>query len=412
MHSIWKLFPDDAKREGSRIALCDHTRDRGMTDLVQAPYRFTLHSAIRDLDPEQWDALAGQQVFTRHAFLSLLEEHGCVGNDTGWVPAHAALHCGDVLVAAMPLYIKNHSWGEYVFDWAWADAYAHHGLRYYPKALCAIPFTPVPGARLLGIDAPSRRNLLSEVLAWCREVGLSSLHVLFPDEPDLAAGQALGLLRRSGVQFHWQSYGETCFDDFLARLNHEKRKKIRQDRRYAQQGGLQFVVREGLQIRSKDWDFFDRCYRHTYALHRSTPYLSRDFFGGLGEVLPESCVMIIAQRGDEPIASSLMLRDEDALYGRYWGALEYQPSLHFECCYYQGIDYAIQAGLKRFEGGAQGEHKLARGLQPVETYSMHWLADARFANAVSNFLDRETGGIESYLDELRERSPFRKEKSE
>lgn len=372
-------------------------------------WHFSLHSSICELPELAWDALAGGQLMTRHAFLRLFENHGCVGKGTGWIPMHAALRVGDELVAAMPLYAKTHSWGEYVFDWAWAEAYERHGLHYYPKALCAVPFTPVPGARIFARDAQWRRRLLEEVLAWCGEAGLSSFHLLYPNAEDLAVGESLGLLRRSGVQFHWQSRGEASFEDFLARFNHEKRKKIRQDRRYAHADGIRFETREGKEIRAEDWDFFERCYRHTYALHRSTPYLNRAFFHGFGEELAANCVLVRALREDRPVAASLMLRDEQALYGRYWGALEYHPCLHFECCYYQGIEYAIGAGLSRFEGGAQGEHKLARGLEPVETYSLHWLADARFAGAVADYLARETGGIEHYLDELRERLPFRRD---
>lgn len=369
--------------------------------------RFSLHPSIHELVAAQWDVLAGGQVTLQHAFLSLFEAHGCVGDDTGWQPMHAALHEGDCLVAAMPLYLKSNSRGEYVFDWAWAEAYERHGLDYYPKALSALPFTPVPGARILARDAHSREQLLAMVIAWCAEVGVSSFHLLFADGQDLAAGEALGLQRRTGVQFHWHSRGEADFEAFLGRFAHDKRKKIRQDRRHAHEDGLRFELREGTDIRAQDWDFFERCYRHTYALHRSSPYLNRAFFHALGARLPQHCVMVLALRGGQAVAASLMLRDERALYGRYWGALEYHPCLHFECCYYQGIEYAIRAGLQRFEGGAQGEHKLARGFEPVATHSLHWLADSRFANAVADYLARETGGIELYLDELRERMPFR-----
>ncbi len=370
-------------------------------------FRFSLHPSIHELPAHQWDVLAGGQVTLQHAFLSLFEAHGCVGEDTGWLPMHAALHAGDELVAAMPLYLKSNSRGEFVFDWAWAEAYERHGLDYYPKVLCAVPFTPVPGARILARDAACREQLLGGVIAWCGELGLSSFHLLFADARDLVAGESLGLMRRTGVQFHWQSRGEADFDAFLARFSHDKREKIRQDRRHAHADGLHFEVREGTEIRPEDWDFFVRCYRHTYAEHRSSPYLNRAFFHSLGARLPQHCVLVLALRGDVPVAASLMLRDENALYGRYWGALEYHPCLHFECCYYQGIEYAIRAGLQCFEGGAQGEHKLARGLEPVATYSLHWLADTRFANAVADYLARETGGIEEYLDELRERLPFR-----
>jgi len=351
--------------------------------------------------------LAGDAVTTSHAFLDLLETHDCVGEGTGWVPMHAALRRDGALEACMPLYLKAHSWGEYVFDWAWAEAYARYGLAYYPKAVCAVPFTPVPGGRIFARNAADRRHLLASVLDWCARQGLSSFHMLFAGDAEVDAANRLGLMCRTGVQFHWHSRGERSFEEFLGRFNHDKRKKIRQDRRRAHADGLQFEVRTGQEIRSQDWDFFERCYRHTYAEHRSSPYLNLAFFHALGQVLPEHCVMVLASQQGRDVAASLMLRDGDALYGRYWGALEYHPCLHFECCYYQGIEYAIQAGLQRFEGGAQGEHKLARGLEPVPTYSLHWLADPRFANAVADYLRHETGGVELYLDELRERLPFR-----
>lgn len=368
---------------------------------------FSLHSSIRDFSREEWDALAGGAVTTRHTFLDLLETHGCVGEGTGWVPMHASMHRDGVLYACMPLYLKAHSWGEYVFDWAWAEAYARYGLAYYPKAVCAVPFTPVPGSRIFAHDAAGRALLLESVLDWCRRQRLSSFHMLFAGEADVDAAISLGLMCRTGVQFHWYSRGERSFEEFLGRFNHDKRKKIRQDRRRAHADGLEFEVRVGAEIGLADWDFFERCYRHTYAEHRSSPYLNRAFFHALGQALPGHCVMILASQRGRAVASSLMLRDGDALYGRYWGTLEYHPCLHFECCYYQGIEYAIRTGLLRFEGGAQGEHKLARGLEPVPTYSLHWLTDPRFADAVADYLRHETGGIELYLDELRERLPFR-----
>ena len=368
---------------------------------------FRLHSNIAEIPATAWDALAGPQPFLRHAFLDALEASGCVGGDTGWTPMHAALWKDEHLLAAMPLYAKTHSYGEYVFDWAWADAYERNGLAYYPKALCAIPFTPVPGTRILAVEAAHRRGLLEGVIALCREARLSSFHLLFPQESDAAAGEALGLMVRQGVQFHWERAGERSFEDFLGRLNHEKRKKIRQERRKVSGAGVSFVWREGHDITPEDWRFFERCYRRTYALHRSTPYLNLDFFLRIGQALPEACVLVLALREGKPLAASLMLRDDEALYGRYWGALEYVPCLHFEACYYQGIEYAIARGLLRFEGGAQGEHKLARGLEPVKTQSLHWIGDRRFRNAVEHFLEREAGGIDAYLDELSERSPFK-----
>ncbi|MCX9156443.1 GNAT family N-acetyltransferase [Niveibacterium sp. 24ML] len=364
--------------------------------------------AIARILPEEWNALAGAQPFLQHAFLDGLERTACVGGDSGWQPMHATLR-GDngQLLAAMPLYAKSHSYGEFVFDWAWAEASERAGIRYYPKALAAIPFSPVPGLRTLAREDAHRRALLAGVIEVSRSNGLGSLHILFADEATLAAGDALGMHRRHAVQFHWHSAGEQCFDDFLARMSHDKRKKIRQERRKVSEAGVSLRWIEGPDITAADWAFFVRCYEVTYALHRSTPYLTLDFFLQLGERLPQACVLVVAERGASPIAASLMLRDEQALYGRYWGAVEYVPCLHFEACYHQGIEYAIARGLKRFEGGAQGEHKLARGMDPVQTTSLHWLADPGLDDAVGRHLQRERAGISAYVDELSEHSAFR-----
>ncbi|MGC3964493.1 MAG: GNAT family N-acetyltransferase [Rhodocyclaceae bacterium] len=362
---------------------------------------------ISDIPAPQWDALAGNQPCLVHAFLAAMEDTHCVGPGTGWMPRHATLWDGDTLVAAAPLYAKSHSWGEYVFDWAWADAYRQHGLAYYPKWLCALPFTPVPGTRLLARDATAREALLDGLLAHIDTSGASSLHILFADEDEIVAGAARGMLVREGVQFHWHNAGYTDFDGFLAALAHDKRKKIRQERRKVADAGVTLRVLEGSAIEPSDWTFFARCYTTTYALHGATPYLNLAFFRALGERLPQACVMLLAERDGEPVAASLLLRDDTALYGRYWGAIEQIPCLHFEACYYAPIAYAIEQGLSRFEGGAQGEHKLARGLDPVRTRSLHWLRDARFHDAVSHYLQRETGGVELYINELEGRRPFR-----
>jgi predicted N-acyltransferase len=369
---------------------------------------FRHHARISEIPAARWDALTpNDQPFLRHAWLHALEAAACVGEGTGWQSAHAALWHEGELLAAMPLYLKQHSRGEYVFDWAWAEAYARHGLDYYPKWLAAIPFTPVPGQRLLGQSPQLRRALLEAILQAAQQSGLSSLHLLFAAPDEVRWAQELGCLRRSAVQFHWHNAGYRNFDDFLAALSSEKRKKIRQERRKVAEAGVQLRVIKGPQISLRDWSFFTRCYARTYALHRSEPYLNLDFFERLGDKLPQHCVLLIASQGERDIAASLLLRDRTALYGRYWGALEEVSCLHFEACYYAPIDYAISQGLARFEGGAQGEHKLARGLQAVETHSLHWLADARFADAVERFLEREAAGMALYINELEARSPLR-----
>ncbi|MBS1208212.1 MAG: family N-acetyltransferase [Proteobacteria bacterium] len=367
------------------------------------------HARISEIPARTWDALAlDDQPFLRHAYLHALEASGCVGEGTGWQSAHAGLWDAGKLLAAMPLYLKEHSMGEYVFDWAWAEAYAQHGLAYYPKWLAAIPFTPVQGQRILGPDAEHRRGLLAAVLQAARQSGLSSLHLLFAAADEVQWAQELGYMCRSTVQFHWRNAGYHDFEDFLAALSRDKRKKIRQERRRVAEAGVVLRRIEGPRISLRDWSFFTRCYERTYALHRAAPYLNLDFFERLGDKLPQHCVLLIASIGERDIAASLLLRDSTTLYGRYWGALEDVRCLHFEACYYAPIEYAIAQGLRYFEGGAQGEHKLARGLQPVETHSLHWLADARFSDAVQRFLAREAQGMTQYINELEARNPVRK----
>ncbi|MCB1961299.1 MAG: N-acetyltransferase [Rhodocyclaceae bacterium] len=363
--------------------------------------------AISDIPAARWDALAGPQPCLRHAYLAALEDTGCVGPTTGWRPQHATLWDDDTLVAAMPLYEKQHSWGEYVFDWAWAEAYARHGLDYYPKWLSAIPFTPIPGRRLLGIDRSARARLLQQVLAWVEAGGHGSIHWLFPTEDDAALMRDCGLLLRHGVQFHWHNAGYADFEAFLAALTRDKRKKIRQERRRVVDAGITFEWRDGHALGAGDLAFFHHCYRLTYAQRRSTPYLSHDFFAALVHAQPASVRLLTASRDGTPVACAWFLVDESTLYGRYWGAVEAVSCLHFETCYYQAIDYAIRHGLTRFEGGAQGEHKLSRGLRSVPTCSAHWIRDPRFRDAIDDHLARERHGVALYLDELDERTPFR-----
>ena len=362
--------------------------------------------SLAGVDPVEWNALAGRQPFVRHEFLSALMDTGCASPRTGWAPQFILVRRAGALVAAMPLFAKSHSYGEYVFDWAWAEAHERHGIDYYPKLLSAIPFTPVRGPRLLGSD---KRVLLEAALDLARDA--SSLHVLFPREEELGLLAARGLLIRRTVQFHWRNAHYADFDDFLARMTQPRRKKIRQERRRVTEARIACRWLEGRAIDRRHWEFFNRCYRRTYAEHRSSPYLSLEFFLRIGAALAEHLVLVLAERDGRPIACSLLVADESTLYGRYWGALEHVPLLHFECCYYQAIEYAIARGLQIFEGGAQGEHKLWRGLMPVEAPSAHWLAHPGFARAVENFLEREGVGIGRYVDELSEHSPFKKEEA-
>jgi predicted N-acyltransferase len=376
-------------------------------DAEAAPDRIRVVPRIADLDAAAWDALTDGSPCVAHAFLAALERTGCVGTAIGWEPVHLALFRDGHLAAAMPLYLKHHSWGEFVFDWSWADAYRRQGLAYYPKLVCCVPFSPVPGPRLLAHDDGDRAVLLDAARALVRDLNCSSFHVLFPGAPDHDALAAAGMLHRTGFQFHWHNAGYADFDAFLAALTHDRRKKIRQERKKLASLGVTFRWIEGAQSRDADWAFFYRCYADTYARHRSEPHLNRAFFEALRSSIPDSLLLIVAERHGVPIACSFCLKDGERLYGRHWGTLEYLPGLHFETCYQQGIEYAIAHGLRVFEGGAQGEHKLARGLVPTVTHSWHWLEHPELRNAIDRFLERETEAVAHYMDELE--GPFRRE---
>jgi predicted N-acyltransferase len=363
--------------------------------------------SLTQVPASEWDALAGGHPLLSHAFLHALHESGSACPDTGWAPCYLGLWERGALQAAMPLYLKSHSYGEYVFDWAWADAYQRHGLAYYPKLLSAIPFTPVTGSRLLAAQPGHQDALVKAALAFARDSGVSSLHCLFPTAGEAAAMEAAGMMLRSTVQFHWRNEGFADFDDFLSRMNHDKRKKIRQERRRLRDGGLSFRWLDGAQAQPEDWRFFVECYNRTYRAHHSTPYLNLDFFERLARTMPANLMLVQAWREGRPIASAFNVFGPQALYGRYWGTREFHSGLHFEVCYYQAIEFCIARGIPVFEGGAQGEHKLARGLQPVRTLSAHWLERPEFADAVGQFLRREARGIEHYVDELAEHSPFK-----
>ncbi|WP_024301988.1 GNAT family N-acetyltransferase [Pseudogulbenkiania sp. MAI-1] len=365
-------------------------------------------NGLSGLPASQWDALrADDQPFLAHGWLAALEQSGAVGRATGWQPHHLARREGEKLAAVAPAYLKTHSYGEYVFDWAWAEAYQRAGLAYYPKLLLAVPFTPVSGQRILGVPA-GRAALVAELPRQVRELGLSSAHVLYPAPDDMALLAEAGWLERHGVQFHWRNRGYHDFDDYLDVLSRDKRKKIRQERRRVAEQGVEVVVKEGREICDDDWAFFHACYCRTYREHRSTPYLNLAFFRLIGERLAEHLVLFLAFREGRPVAASLCLKDGRQLYGRYWGALEEVSCLHFELCYYQGIAYCIRHGLAVFEGGAQGEHKLARGFEPVRTCSTHWLADSPFRSAIWRWLEQEKRAIAAYLGELERHIAYKK----
>lgn len=364
-------------------------------------------ASLSGIESGDWDRLAGDDPFLRREFLSALHDTGCASSATGWAPHYLLLKENGRLAGAMPLYLKTHSYGEYVFDWAWADAYYRHGLQYYPKLLSAIPFTPVTGRRILADDPKHCKRLIAAALQLARELDVSSLHCLFPTRGEAEQLTAAGMMLRRGVQFHWTNQGYANFDQFLSVMSHDKRKKIRQERRKVREAGISFRWLEGTGIGAADWAFFTRCYRQTYREHQSTPYLNLDFFQRIGRTMPENLLLVVAQRDNRPIAASFNVHNGKRLFGRHWGALEYHPALHFETCYYQAIEYCIARGIAVFEGGARGEHKMARGLLPVETVSTHWLAHPEFAAAIEQFLTREAAGVAHYLDELEERRPFK-----
>jgi uncharacterized protein len=369
-----------------------------------------------EIDLAEWTALLDAQPsatpFMRLEYLRALHDSRSAIEATGWQPQFLVATRGGALVAACPLYLKTHSYGEYVFDWAWADAYERHGLRYYPKLLGAVPFTPVPGPRLLALTDADRLLLLAAMQQIAGDAKLSSAHLLFLDEADQEAARASGWMMRSTIQFHWvnrQREPYADFADFLASLHRDKRKKIQQERRRVAEAGVTFEELAGDAIAPADWDFFYRCYSLTYRAHHSTPYLRRDFFARMGRTMASNWLLFIASKDSRRVAASLIAIEprRKTAFGRYWGATEHINCLHFEACYYRPLVWCIANGYQRFEGGAQGEHKMARGLLPVQTWSAHWLAHPQFARAVGDFLEREGTGVEQYLDELNERLPFK-----
>ena len=369
--------------------------------------QFEIVASLSVVDAAAWNALAGPQPFVQHAFLQGLEQTGCVGGATGWTPQHILMKRAGRLVGALPLYLREDSYGEFVFDFSWADAYARYGGRYYPKLLTAIPFTPVTGRRLLAHDDADRLLLIDAAIQVAQQLQVSSWHCLFPTEEEAALLAHKGLLQRFGAQFHWRNAGYATFDEFLAEMSHDKRKKIKQERRKVRDAGVSFQHRVGAEIEADDWHFFHACYQHTYRTHHSPPYMNLEFFLGLGQALRDHVMLVMAYQDGQRMAVALNFFDQERLYGRYWGTTGFVSGLHFETCYYQSIEFAIQHKLAVFEGGAQGEHKLARGLLPVTTSSAHWIADANFARAVGDFLQREQRGVAQYVSELHESSPFR-----
>jgi predicted N-acyltransferase len=374
----------------------------------------TLHRAIAEIPPAEWDACAGDDnPFVCHAFLQALEESGSATARTGWMPQHAALRdASGALLACAPMYAKSHSQGEYVFDYGWANAYERAGGDYYPKLQVCAPFSPVPGPRLLirpgsGLEAGAFGRALSQA---CGELKLSSVHVTFCQEAEWAALGEAGWLRRLGTQFHWHNQGYGSFEDFLGALSSRKRKAIRRERRDAAESGFALRTLRGAEITPRHWTAFHRFYKSTTDKKWGrSAYLTREFWPLLGERLGDRVVLMVAEREGEPVAGALNLLGREALYGRNWGCVVDAPFLHFELCYYRAIDFAIAHGLPRVEAGAQGEHKIQRGYLPCPTYSAHWIAHGGLRRAVADFLDRERPAMEREMEALATLSPFRRE---
>ncbi len=379
----------------------------------QAPVA-TVCAAIDEIDAREWNSLAGaSNPFLRHEFLGALEHRGCVGESCGWEPSHLILRdASGRLTGAMPLYLKHHSWGEFVFDWSWARAYEELGLPYYPKLVSAVPFTPVQGPRML-VDpeaaGPARQALLDGAVALAERLGVSSLHVLFPEADEHHALEQAGLLLRKDCQFHWRNAGYRSFEDFLARFSSAKRRKVRRERSRVTAAGIRFQTLPGSEVAARAWDDAYRFCADTFLRRGHRPYLSRSFFDEICTTMGEQVVLTLALRDDAPVAVAICLRGVDTLYGRYWGSAEDYHSLHFETCYYQGIEYCIREGLQRFEPGAQGEYKIRRGFEPVGTWSGHWLAHPQFATAVADYLARERTYVDDYMAEARSHLPFRRD---
>lgn len=379
-----------------------------------------VHPSLTSIPEEVWDACAcpgGVTVdpFTTHRFLSALEESGSVGPGTGWEPRYLTARQGETVIACAPLYAKSHSQGEYIFDFNWADAYERAGGHYYPKLQIAVPFTPATGRRLLtlpGHETQGRAALVQGAVQLAADHGLSSLHITFCTSEEAEAGAAMGLLSRRSQQFHWQNADYSDFDAFLATLSSRKRKAIRKERATAQGFGGEIVTLTGEALQPAHWDAFWHFYQDTGARKWGTPYLTRAFFDIAQDTLREDMLLVLALREGRPVAGALNFIGAEVLYGRYWGAIEHHPCLHFELCYYQALEFAIARGIARVEAGAQGEHKLARGYLPVPTHSVHWIADPGFREAIARYLEAEGRAVDQDIEVLTAYGPFKRETRE
>lgn len=368
--------------------------------------------SIDDVEPRAWNALAGtDSPFLRHEFLAALEHSGCVGRRTGWQPAHLLLEDDKGLAAATPAYLKHDSWGEFVFDFAWARAYEDVGLAYYPKLVLTVPFSPATGSRLLlrpGADPALRAALARQAEVLVGERSLSSAHVLFPHAEDLRTFVDAGWLARRDCQFHWNNPGYADYEDYLSTFTAEKRKKARRERRRVEEAGIRFETLAGKDLTSPLLEVVYAFHEATFLRHGHHPYLNRGFFAEIARTMGDNLMVKLALQDDRPVAASIFLWCSETLYGRYWGALEDFHSLHFECCYHQGIEFCIERGIRRFEPGTQGEHKVSRGFAPATTHSAHFIADGRFRQAIAAFLAREGPAVDAYAEEVARHTPFRR----
>ena len=374
-----------------------------------ATLTLTLHPHVAEIDAAEWDACAGPgNPFVSHAFLSALEDSGSANARTGWMPQHAALRDGDRIVAVAPMYAKSHSYGEYVFDHGWANAFERGGGSYYPKLQVAVPFSPVPGPRLLAREGVGVEALGQALAQACEELNLSSVHATFCTSADWEALGRAGWLQRLGTQFHWENGGYATFEDFLGVLNSRKRKSIKRERRDANAAGLRFVALRGDDIKPKHWDAFYKFYTSTVDRKWGSAYLTRKFFPMLSERLGDRVVLMMAENDGMAVAGALNMVGDEALYGRNWGCRGDWPFLHFELCYYRAIEFAIEHGLQRVEAGAQGQHKIQRGYLPRPTYSAHYIAHGGLRRAVAGFLEQERPAVQADMDALAEMSPYKR----
>ncbi|MGB5832997.1 MAG: GNAT family N-acetyltransferase [Thiohalocapsa sp.] len=378
-------------------------------------YKLSTHAAIDEVPAPAWNALAGDDLpFMRHEFLAAMEHHGCVGERFGWIPHHLVLTDNrDRIVAVTPCYLKYNSYGEFVFDWAWADAYQRAGRRYYPKLVIASPYTPATGQRILTGDASCRAELTAAMaqgaVRVAQQLGVSGLHWLFTAEDETTALQSAGLMRRLGCQFHWRNNGYGSFDDLLATFSAEKRKKVKRERRRIAEADVSIRRVRGDQATEAEWALFHRLYEDTFDKRGGIPTLTLPFFRDIAQTMGEQLLLVLAEHEQAIIAAAFCLTGAHSLYGRHWGCSKEFHSLHFETCYYQGLDHCIEQGLTRFEPGAQGEHKVARGFLPTRTWSAHWISDDGFRRPIGNFLNHEIDGMEDYITEMQQHSPYKAE---